>query len=220
MISLRISKSYGRQVVFEDFSLEIQEGEILCVLGESGGGKTTLLNMLAGLTPYEGTIQNVPKSVGYIFQDARLLPNLTVEENLRYTGGTTEQIEDVLRKTELFPLRCKRPKELSGGERQRVSIARAFLSNAELLLLDEPFSSLDTGLKVRISKFFAELWTEKKPTVIFVTHDLEEACMLGARVVVLKQGKIACDLRLDDDAIPRKYASNPEFKEKLLSVLL
>ncbi len=220
MISLCVSKSYGSKVVFDRFSLDIREGEILCVLGESGCGKTTLLNMLAGVIPYDGRIENTPDSVGYIFQDARLLPNLTVEDNLRYTGGSAERIESILKKTELLALRHKRPKELSGGEKQRVSIARAFLSDARLLLLDEPFSSLDTGLKVRMSAVFAELWKEKKPTVLFVTHDLEEACMLGARVVVLKQGTIVCDLRLEEGTLPREYGANPEIKKQLLNFLL
>lgn len=220
MISLRISKSYGEQVVFKNFSLDIQEGEILCVLGESGGGKTTLLNILAGLIPYNGERKNIPNSVGYIFQEPRLLPNLTVEGNLRYAGGNMERMEEILRKTELSALRNKRPGELSGGEKQRVSVARAFLSEAQLLLLDEPFSSFDTGLKVRIAKVFASLWKERKPTAVFVTHDLEEACMLGSRVIVLKNGQIACDLRLDNPEFPRAYGENSAMKEELLRVLL
>ena len=151
MISLRVSKSYNEKQVFDNLTLDIHEGEILCVLGESGGGKTTLLNILAGLIPYDGEVENAPSNVGFIFQEPRLLPNLTVEGNLLYAGGKSEQIEEILRKTELLSLRNKRPKELSGGEKQRVAIARAFLSDAKLLLLDEPFSSLDTALKIRIS---------------------------------------------------------------------
>ena len=99
-MKLCISKSYGGQVVFDNFALEIEEGKILCVLGESGGGKTTLLNILAGLTAYEGVIDGAPKKVGYIFQEPRLLPNLTVEENLRYAGGRPEKIDELLAKTE------------------------------------------------------------------------------------------------------------------------
>jgi len=221
-MKIAISKSYGENSVFQDLSLEIENGTITCVLGESGGGKTTLLNILAGLIPYEGNVTDVPKTIGYIFQEPRLLPNLTVEENLRYVGGMYESIEDILQKTELFALRNKRPKELSGGEKQRVAIARAFLSvdKEGLLLLDEPFSSLDTALKIRLSRVFARLWQEKQPTVVFVTHDIEEACMLGQRIVVLKDGKIAFNERLLGVELPRGYGEAYEIKKRLLDVLL
>jgi len=223
-MKLLISKSYGKQKVFENFSLDIEEGKILCILGESGGGKTTLLKALANMLSFEGTMENVPEKVGYIFQEPRLLPSLTVEENLQYVGGMVESIEDILRKTELFAMRKKRPEELSGGEKQRVSIARAFLSDAPLLLLDEPFSSLDTALKIRLSRVFAELWMEKRPTVVFVTHDVEEACMLGHRIVVLKDGVSVCDIDAEKECtgktLPRLYGSELLLKEKLLKALM
>lgn len=224
-MKLLISKSYGEQTVFDNFSLDIEEGKILCILGESGGGKTTILNTLAGLIDFDGVKENVPEKVGYIFQESRLLPNLTLEQNLQYVGGMVESIDDILRKTELFNMRKKRPKELSGGEKQRVSIARAFLSDAPLLLLDEPFSSLDTALKIRLSRVFAELWTEKRPTVVFVTHDIEEACMLGHRILVLKDGKALECIDVEKECVsgvilPRPYGAESALKEKLLKTLL
>ena len=223
-MKLVISKSYGEQKVFEDFSLDIAEEKILCILGGSGCGKTTLLKALAGLIDFEGDTENVPQKVGYIFQEARLLPNLTVEQNLQYVGGRCEDIDDILRKTELLDMRKKRPKELSGGEKQRVSIARAFLSDAPLLLLDEPFSSLDTGLKIRLSKVFADLWKSKRPTVVYVTHDVEEACMLGQRIIVLKDGKAVCDVNAEELCVeknlPRGYGKEMPLKETLLNALL
>ncbi len=218
-ISLKISKSYGDKRVFQDFALEINQGEILAVLGASGCGKTTLLNVLAGLISYEGEVKNPPQSVGYIFQEPRLLPNLSVVENLRYVGGRYEVIEEILDKMELSSVKNKRPKELSGGEKQRVAIARAFLTDASLLLLDEPFSSLDTGLKVRLGKAFIERWKEKKQTVVFVTHDVEEACMLAHRVAVLKGGEVALDRRLPTEELPRVYGGLPVDKATLLKVL-
>lgn len=219
-MKINVSKSYGQQVVFDKLDLEIAEGEILCILGESGGGKTTLLRILAGLTEYEGTLSNLPKSVAYIFQEPRLLPNLTVEENLQYAGGRVENIEEILQKTELVSLRKKRPKALSGGEKQRVAIARAFLSDAPLLLMDEPFSSLDTALKIRLIDVFSRLWKEQKKTVIFVTHDLEEAWMLGQRIVVLRQGKIALDMRINEENFPRRYGEGNEQKQRILRCLI
>ena len=213
-----ISKAYGNQRIFENFTLEIETGKILCVLGESGGGKTTLLNILAGLTDFSGTLSGVPARAAYIFQEARLLPNLTVRQNLEYAAGRHEKIGEILERTELSACADKRPDALSGGEKQRAAIARAFLAPARLLLMDEPFSSLDTALGV-----FAQLWTtsaEEKRTAIFVTHDLEEALMLADRIVVLKKGKIAADVSLHRREFPSPYASPCKEREKLLSVLL
>ncbi|MBE7079306.1 MAG: ABC transporter ATP-binding protein [Clostridiales bacterium] len=218
-MKLQISKSYGEKKVFENLELEIKEGEIVCVLGESGGGKTTLLNILAGLIDYAGERVDVPENVGYIFQEPRLLSNLTVAGNLRYVGGRDEDIDEILQKTEILGLKNKRPTRLSGGERQRVSIARAFLSDAPLLLLDEPFSSLDTALKIRLLEVFAKLWREKPKTAVMVTHDIEEACALAQRIVVLKGGRIVLDIPVEGE-IPRAYGSNQELKEKLLQALL
>lgn len=215
-----ISKSYGERKVFDRFTLDIEEREILCILGPSGCGKTTLLQVLAGLTEYEGNLEGVPKQVGYIFQEPRLLPNLTVGENLRYVGGRYEAIEKILRETEIFDLKDKRPKALSGGEKQRVSIARAFLSDTPLLLLDEPFSSLDTPLKIRLADVFSRLWKEKRHTAVFVTHDLEEAWMLAHRVVIVRNGQICLDRRLPKGDLPRKYGQSSTEKEEVLSVLL
>lgn len=222
---ISLSKKYGGQKVFENFSLSIEEGKILCLLGESGGGKTTLLNILAGLTPCEGTLSGVPKQVSYIFQEPRLLPNLTVYDNLRYAGGRVEDIQALIEKTELVGCAKKRPRELSGGEKQRVSIARAFLSSAPLLLMDEPFSSLDTALKIRLIGVFAKLWRAERGegqerTAVFVTHDLEEALMLADRVAVLRKGRIVADVFLPRKEFPSPYGAVCPERELLLSVLL
>lgn len=221
LISLK--KFYGAQKVFEDFSLEIEEGKILCLLGESGGGKTTLLNILAGLIPCEGVLSGVPERVSYIFQEPRLLPALTVRQNLAYVGAGRAEVEKILEKAELAHCGDKRPAQLSGGERQRVSVARAFLVPSELLLMDEPFSSLDTALKIRLINVFSELWSERsesRRTTVFVTHDLEEALMLAHRVVVLRKGQIAADVALPQNRFPSPYGAPCPEREKLLSVLL
>ncbi len=219
-MKILLSKSYGEKKVFENFELEVAEGEILCVLGASGAGKTTLLNALAGLVPFEGEVTPMPKKVGYVFQEPRLIPNLTVWQNLSYVGGRVENIDEILRKTELWEHRNKRPRSLSGGEKQRVAFARAFVFDCDLLLMDEPFSSLDTALKIRMFETFARVWEEKKPTAILVTHDLEEAWALGHRIILLKEGKIAFDVRPTRETFPAKYGSGGAEKETLLKAVL
>ena len=213
-----VSKAYGEKKIFENLALEFADGEVVCVLGASGVGKTTLLRILAGLTNYEGELDGLPARVGYAFQEPRLLPHLTVEQNLVYAGA--RNFERVLETTELSAHRRKYPRELSGGEKQRLALARAFAADAPLLLLDEPFSSLDTALKIRLWSVFARLWEEKKPTAVLVTHDLEEAWALGRRIVVLKDGKIAYDRRFDKKQYPALYGERSKEKDEILSLIL
>ncbi len=220
---INLTKSYGETTIFENFNLEIAEGEILCILGPSGRGKTTLLNILCGICNFMGDTENVPKKTSYVFQEPRLLPNLTVEENLRYVGGKTEDIESVLTQIGLQEKKHHRPNQLSGGEKQRVAIARAFLYDAPLLLLDEPFSSLDTALKIRLSKVFATLWSAYKKTAVFVTHDVEEALMLAHRIIVLDKGKIIADVRTgieEKSQFPCEYGEDNALRQTLLKILL
>ena len=216
------SKQYVEISVYRDFSLEIGAGKITCLLGPSGCGKTTLLNMLAGLVPYDGKIENIPARVSYIFQEERLLPNLTVKQNITFAlgkGADERRIADVLAKVELSDREDAWPSELSGGQAQRVSIARAFAYPSELILMDEPFSSLDTALKIRLIDVFCNLWREERRTAVFVTHDAEEAYMLAHRAVVMKEGRIVADIS-EDSIVPRKYGESSAFKQNILRALL
>ncbi len=215
-----LSKSYGDKKIFENLSFCINDGEVTCILGASGAGKTTILNILSGLTTFEGVIENGHESVGYIFQEPRLLPNLTVYDNLKYALGKEESIDEILEKVGLLEHKNKRPKQLSGGEKQRVAVARAFLSDASLLLLDEPFSSLDTAMKIRLCNLFAGLWKEKKQTAVLVTHDLEEALMLAHRILLLKDGKIVMDERVERAEYPSVYGKETALREKILQAIL
>lgn len=223
MIELvNVSKKYANTPVYENFSLEIEEGKITCLLGASGCGKTTLLNMLAGLTPYEGKIGNVPERISYIFQEERLLPNLTVKQNVALVLGKKadgKKISEMLEKVELSGKEDAYPAELSGGQAQRVSIARAFAYPSGLILMDEPFSSLDTALKIRLIDVFCRLWREKKRTAVFVTHDAEEAYMLAHRAVLLDEGKVVADIS-ENDPVPRAYGESSRFKQRILAELL
>lgn len=223
MIELvNVSKKYANTPVYENFSLEIEEGKITCLLGASGCGKTTLLNMLAGLTPYEGKIGNVPERISYIFQEERLLPNLTVKQNVALVLGKNadgKKISEILEKVELSGKEDAYPAELSGGQAQRVSIARAFAYPSGLILMDEPFSSLDTALKIRLIDVFCRLWQEEKRTAVFVTHDAEEAYMLAHRAVLLEEGKVVADIS-ENDPVPRAYGESSRFKQRILAELL
>lgn len=223
MIELvNVSKKYANTPVYENFSLGIEEGKITCLLGASGCGKTTLLNMLAGLTPYEGRIGNVPERISYIFQEERLLPNLTVRQNVALVLGKNadgKKISEMLEKVELSGKEDAYPAELSGGQAQRVSIARAFAYPSGLILMDEPFSSLDTALKIRLIDVFCRLWQEEKRTAVFVTHDAEEAYMLAHRAVLLEEGKVVADIS-ENDPVPRAYGESSRFKQRILAELL
>lgn len=216
-----VCKKYGENVIYDNLNLEIEEGKITCVLGESGAGKTTLLNMLAGLTDYKGNIENIPSKISYIFQQEKLLNNLTVKQNLQFVLNDKEffNIDKYLEKVELLDKKNRYPDELSGGERKRVEIARAFVYDSPVLLMDEPFSSLDTALKIRLVNNFVSLWKENKKTTIFVTHDVEMAIMLSQRIIVLEKGEIIFDIDIDDP-FPRKYGALPHIKEQILNKIL
>ena len=223
----KITKTYQNKAkktivkVFEKFDFEVEKNRITCILGKSGCGKTTLLNILAGTVDFDGDVEGFDGSVSYIFQEPRLLPNLTVEQNLRFTskGATDENIAEMLELVEMQDKAKVFFGELSGGQAQRVAIARAFLKQSQLLLMDEPFASLDTALKIRLINAFKRVWDRDKRTVLFVTHDVEEAFMLAHRVVVLGDGTIIKDENLKGE-IPRKYGEADEQKRDLLTTLL
>lgn len=216
MISIRnFSKRYKNLTVYENFNLDINEGEITCVLGESGCGKTTLLNAVAGLIDYDGEITK--KSVSYVFQTPRLIPNLTVEGNLKFIGAQSDWAAHMLERVWLTNKKSEYPAFLSGGEAQRVSLARAFLKKADLLLMDEPFSSLDLKTKISIMELFKELQNEEGKSVLFVTHDIDEALYLADRIIVLNDGKILNDLQNKSKG---QFGANSPLREIIIKALL
>ena len=213
-----ITKKYGSLTVYENFNLSLEEGKITCILGESGSGKTTLLNMLAGLTPYEGEILQKP-ACSYIFQQPRLVPSLTVRGNLKLVCKDKNRVEEMLLAVGLSDKAGAYPAQLSGGQAQRVSIARAFLYPSSLVLMDEPFSSLDLALKLKISALFLKLWKRERRTAVFVTHDADEAAMLSNRVLVLKNGEVFAELFPEGEPSADMFA-RPGFREKLIKSLI
>lgn len=214
-MKLCITKRYGDKQVFDRFTTEFADGEITCIVGASGVGKTTLLRCLEGLTDFEGQIDGNAGNVGFVFQEPRLLPWLTVEENVSYVGATADEVRTALELVEIPTLAKKYPSELSGGEKQRVALCRAIVKKPPLLLLDEPFSSLDLPLKLRLLDAFDTLYQSYTPTVVFVTHDIDEALCIGRRVLVLKDGKTAYDVRVQ----PGPYGENYQEKKKIIQAI-
>ena len=185
-----ISLAYEEIRVFEDFSLEVPEGEITCIVGPSGCGKTSILNILAGLVEVTtGQVDKVDAIVGYIFQEDRLLPWETVYNNIRIVRDQEDSlaIMSILSALEIDEFAHSYPRQLSGGMRQRCSIARGFYYHASLLLMDEPFKSLDYDLRLNLCAYLVKLWEKNRNTIIFVTHDIDEALLLGHRIVVLSK---------------------------------
>ncbi len=217
MIFSGISKSYGDKKVYENFSLTLDEGKVLCILGSSGSGKTTLLNIIAGLIPYEGEIEKLKTS--YIFQEPRLLPNLTCLQNLLYVSKDKEKASEMLCSVGLADKKDMYPNTLSGGEARRVSLARAFVYDADIILLDEPFSSLDLKTKYDMMELFCSLQKKTKVTCLFVTHDIDEAVMLSHRIFILKDGKITKDIVLEGNPL-RFYDALPKIKKELIGEIL
>lgn len=209
-----VNKSFGAEKVLVDFSLHIEEGEFLTVIGRSGCGKTTMLRMINGLQiPDSGKVlvegQDVAKAdlialrrrIGYVIQNKGLFPHMTVEENITYVpviSGKKDKQENrklalrLLQNVGLAQEMADRyPAELSGGQQQRVGIARALAADAKILLMDEPFGALDEITKRAMQDEMLSLQKKLHMTIVFITHDIREAMKLGDRVLVMEKGRIA-----------------------------
>jgi NitT/TauT family transport system ATP-binding protein len=214
-----VSKSFVRPggvvQALDRIDLTVQRGSFVCVVGASGSGKSTLLSLVAGLqAPSAGEVRLDGRPVtgpgperGLVLQSGAIYPWRTVERNVAFglellpISGTERRrrVAWYLAETGLTELRLALPKQLSGGQRQRVAIARALACEPEVLLLDEPFGSLDVQTKEDMQLFTRRLWRDTGTTVLMVTHDVEEAVFLGQRVVVLASdpGRVAADLPVD-----------------------
>lgn len=182
-----LTVAYGEKTVFDGFNAHFAANKISVVLGGSGVGKTTLLNAVAGLIKYNGSIDGAEDGTSYIFQKDRLLPMISVYKNLdlvlkavcKDKNERRQRIENMLEMLGVEQHMRKLPTQLSGGEAQRVAMARAFLYPSDILLLDEPFKALDTALKSRLLCEFSDIVEKQHRTVIFVTHAIDE-CLLAA----------------------------------------
>jgi NitT/TauT family transport system ATP-binding protein len=203
-----VSQRYGRgPLVLDDINLDIAPGEFVCLLGASGCGKTTLLNLIAGLDrPVAGTISTPAPGAAVMFQDSALLPWLTARRNVelalklrgvakRERSARAGELLDVVALTDAAD---KRPHELSGGMRQRVALARALAQERPVLLMDEPFAALDAITRDLLHEELERVWRATGCTVVFVTHNVREAARLGQRVVMLssRPGRVAREWRI------------------------
>lgn len=195
----RLKKNYDSKKIFNDFNMNIEPYEITCILGPSGVGKTTLFNVISGLTDYEGGeitgIEN--RNISYLFQEPRLLPWLTVYENIDIVlkniypeKKRNEVITHHLEMVGLIEYINNKPEELSGGMKQRLAIARTFAYPSTLLLMDEPFQGLDVKLKNDIIESFLKLWEKDKRTVLFITHDIDEALKVSDQIYIIQDNPV------------------------------
>jgi NitT/TauT family transport system ATP-binding protein len=203
-----ISKVFGTRAnatpALDRVSLTVERGEFVCVLGASGCGKSTMLNIVAGLDqPTSGTLEVAAERPALMFQESALFPWLTAQGNIELAlklGGfekaeRKERVRDLLALVNLSEFAGRRPHELSGGMRQRVALARALAQRSELLLMDEPFGALDAMTRDLLHDELESLWTTTDLTVLFVTHNVREAVRLGDRVILLssRPGRIAAE---------------------------
>ena len=232
-----VGKNYPSGVrALGGFSLEIALGEIVVVVGGSGCGKSTLLRVVSGLdrptsgrVVLDGTTITAPhEKIGIVFQEPRLLPWLTVADNVgfglagRPKSERVRRVADQVARVGLADKATVWPRELSGGQAQRVAIARALVTRPEVLLLDEPFSALDAFTRGDLQDHLLDLWADLKPTLLVVTHDVDEAIVLADRVIVMRarpgriQDEIAVDLPRPRD---RQSAAFDFAKRRVLAAL-
>jgi sulfonate transport system ATP-binding protein len=232
-----VSKTYANGVqALDRVSAQVRHGEVVAIVGASGCGKSTLLRIASGLeaptrgaVTLDGTVITSPhEKIGIVFQEPRLLPWLSVADNVGFgltklpRQARARAVSEILERVGLADKAGAWPRELSGGQAQRVAIARALVACPSVLLLDEPFSALDAFTRAELQDHLLDLWAETKPTLILVTHDIEEALVLASRVVVMRThpGQIAesFDVALDRPRDPLSPAFEAQ-KKRIVRVL-
>lgn len=207
---VNINKKYNGQIVLEDISFDINEGEFISILGSSGCGKTTLLKILIGIEQSdtgeifkdgEDITHNSPskRGMGLVFQNYALFPNMNVWNNVAYAlkarhlpkEEIKQRVDDVLAIVGLTDFAGKKPSKMSGGQQQRVAIARTLALNPDIILFDEPMAALDADIRMALRKEIKELQKKLNKTMIYVTHDQEEAFSMSDRILVMNDSHIA-----------------------------
>ena len=222
-----LTKRFGDLLVLDNLNFEVEEGEFLCIVGPTGCGKTTFLNSLTRL--YEPTagdilVNGIPvdpkkQNISYIFQEYSSFPWLTVEQNIRFgleikktpKAEADANVEEMLDIVGLTKFRNYYPSQLSISMLQRVAIARAFATKPELLLMDEPYGQLDIDLRFKLEDELVKLWEMTGTTVIFITHNIEEAVYLGQRIMILTNKPTTVKETVDNNVPRPRDIAAPEF---------
>jgi sulfonate transport system ATP-binding protein len=210
----QLSKRFGANTILDNLNLDIRAGEFVALLGRSGSGKTTLLRALAGLDRISSGTLDVPQARAAVFQEPRLMPWKRAWRNVTLglkIDQPRERARAALAEVGLAHREHAWPATLSGGEAQRVALARALVREPQLLLLDEPFAALDALTRIRMHQLILSLWRQHRPSVLLVTHDVDEAVLLADRVLVLEKGSIAADIAITQQR-PRS-AESPQFQK-------
>ncbi|QTQ11548.1 ATP-binding cassette domain-containing protein [Treponema parvum] len=224
MVSVvNIKKTYNSKTVIEDLSLSVNAGDLAVIVGPSGCGKSTLLNIIAGLDQnYEGNLQTSGQKIGYVFQEDRILPWLTVFQNIKSVNPSGEDalVQHFIDAAGLTGFEKYYPDELSGGMRQRCSIARALYYGSDILLMDEPFKSLDYVIRQKMISDLLKIHKEEKNTILFVTHDIEEALAVADTVFVLRKDpcRLADTINMKTKS-PWSAEKKQQLKEKILKLI-
>lgn len=207
-----VVRRFGARSVLDGIDLTLRASEFVAVLGPSGTGKTTLLRLLAGLDRADGGSVQVDGARSVVFQEPRLVPARKVWENVVLgdrSAAARLAASRALAEVGLDLHYNAWPKTLSGGEAQRVALARALVREPRLLLLDEPFASLDALTRIRMHELVDQLWQRHRPAVVLVTHDVDEAILLSDRILVLSQGRVSLDVQV---ALPKpRHRAGAEF---------
>jgi len=236
MINIDITKKLHGSVgeMSLDINLAIESGDFIALSGKSGSGKSTFLRVLAGLEPSKGLVEvdgdiwqnndgkflKVQKrEIGFVFQDYALFENMSVEENLLFVNQDKELANYLLNTTELYELRKRFPHSLSGGQKQRVALCRAFMNKPKLLLMDEPFSALDSTMRMKLQSELLSLHKEFNSTTIMVSHDPSEIYRLASRVIVLDNGQILKDGTPKDILLQTNGSQKFSFEGEVLDIV-
>ena len=221
-----VTKSIGDLKILEDVSFSVNKGQFLCMVGPSGCGKTTLLKCIAGLRNYEGRIfiddvqsEGISKKIGYVFQEFSLFPFRTVKGNMEFGLEIQKKpkkeikrtVGDLLELIQLQGFENAYPHELSGGMKKKVAIARALATDPEILLMDEPFVMLDAQTRNMLQKELLQIWNKTHKTIVFVTHNVDEAVFLADKVMVLTKRPARIKTEFDIDLKRERDRTSAEF---------
>jgi osmoprotectant transport system ATP-binding protein len=232
-VSYRLDGKEGRELL-HNLNLQVQRGETLVLLGRSGSGKTTTLKLINHLlTPSEGELRvdarplrewdviRLRRMIGYVIQEVGLFPHFTVARNIGlvpkienwHADRIGKRVEELLQLVGLDPeIASRYPRELSGGQRQRVGVARALAADPPILLMDEPFGALDPITRAELQREFLQLQKRLRKTVVFVTHDLREALLLGTRIALMEAGRVVT-LQTPDQFLASKETLSCAYKD-------